>query len=574
MPHVSPKNFSWLARLSSPPPSTSNSRQASTSRSSGSSATSWAGVAIARGGQHGDRVRRTVRPRHDPFADERAHDRPRPAPDHVEQVVDDRHQAIRRSPPEHLHELAPDVVRAPAEPADLRHGQHAIGNREHRRQVGTETLRHLRRDDLAGDGQQLRTFGLRHRRDERTDRRRVALPDRGAERVRRRHRPPPAGPRARACTGRDRRDGVRTTDTCSSTRPPPTAPGSRRHPRPRPTPSSRRRPPTRSGRRRVRRVASRREAEVAGARRGRGRRAAPGGRSRPRRGRSRPRPTRRARRARAETSFRGRPVATASASTPSRGSQPSAPRTAATLAAGAASASRCSARPSPEKPRQTSGLRTSVRRPPGTSSCQPVLPSPSTPNTRSPVAWRAARSNSRSRARPAKPRAPPPGSWCRIRRCTAVGREPHGPLRRRSRDRAQECARPRGIRLGGQRQLGLDDLDLEEAAQPSRGQRDLALDRGRVAGPDLDGGRPDRQAEPRSLLDRGERGPDPGSEVDVRRPPAERVAVVRLGQEVHASVDAAAGRERLEPEPVVGAGRDRVGKLEDVGEHRGRDVEP
>ena len=41
-PQVSPKNFSWLARLSSPPPSTSNSRQTSTSRSPGSSATSSA----------------------------------------------------------------------------------------------------------------------------------------------------------------------------------------------------------------------------------------------------------------------------------------------------------------------------------------------------------------------------------------------------------------------------------------------------------------------------------------------------------------------------------------------------
>ena len=82
-----------------------------------------------------------------------------------------------------------------------------------------------------------------------------------------------------------------------------------------------------------RRAGGRRGVVAGVARCDRDRTAARGGRSRPRPGRSRRCPTARARRAPPSTSSRDRPVVAASASTPSRGSHPSAPRTAAMPAA-------------------------------------------------------------------------------------------------------------------------------------------------------------------------------------------------------------------------------------------------
>ena len=120
----------------------------------------------------------------------------------------------------------------------------------------------------------------------------------------------------------------------------------------------------------------------------------------------------------------------------------------------------------------------------------------------------------------------------------------------------EEGARARRIELGGQRQIGLDRLDLEEAPQPARWQRNAPLDDRPAVRLELDGVAAHGQAQLAPVLHARQRRSETRPEVDVRRSPPERFAVIRLGQEVDAAVDAAACRERLEPQPVVGAGRD------------------
>ena len=66
----------------------------------------------------------------------------------------------------------------------------------------------------------------------------------------------------------------------------------------------------------------------------------------------------------------------------------------------------------------------------------------------------------------------------------------------------------------------------------------------------------------------------PGPKVDVRRAASQDLAVVRLGQQVDPAVDAAAGRERLEPEAIVGTRHDGIGELQDALEHLRGHVEP
>ena len=108
----------------------------------------------------------------------------------------------------------------------------------------------------------------------------------------------------------------------------------------------------------------------------RGRTAAPAGSSRRRRGRSRRCPIARATPAHANGACRpaGRrgEAPRRSAAAPSRAHRGPRRRSPARRRRRVDGAPR----PSPENPRQTSGLRTIVSRAPGTSSCQPVLPSP------------------------------------------------------------------------------------------------------------------------------------------------------------------------------------------------------
>ena len=268
-------------------------------------------------------------------------DRPGPSAAHVvEQVVDDRHEALRRSSDE-------ERPRAPAEGGwsaspSLRISvtdstPYAISSIGPRSADGVDALLLLGRHDLAGrpgSGRPGRPRACRRGAPGRPPRRRP----RSAAAQRRQpasSAAPRAGRRGRACTAPGRHDGGHTTGTCSS---------SRRHvDRTRystpPAPATHAAEPgrvrrRRSGRHPPRRAAARRGGVAGGARCARGRTAARAGRSRRRPGRSRRCPTAQAPPGRPETSSRDRPVVAASASIPSRGSQPSAPRTAATAPAG------------------------------------------------------------------------------------------------------------------------------------------------------------------------------------------------------------------------------------------------
>ena len=261
------------------------------------------------------------------------------------------------------------------------------------------------------------------------------------------------------------------------------------------------------------------------------------------------------------------------ASTPSRGSQPSAPRTAATAPPGAASARRCRARPSPEKPRQTSGLSTSVNRAPGTSSCQPVLPSVAQRTPGAPSRGARPVSKRRRRPSPARPAAPAPGSWWSRRRSAARGREPHGRLRRRLRDRPEEGSCAGGFQLRER----ASSACITWTSRKPRSHRDGSGTRRSTAEPpsvststaDAPTDRP--SSTPAPPPQRGRHG-SPARSPRSSCPPQD-LAVIRVGQQVDPAVDAAAGRERLEPETVVGTRRDRVGELQDALEHLRRHVE-
>jgi hypothetical protein len=105
---LSPKNFSWLARLSrrhldfEQPPGL-DFEEARVGRDQ------LGDAPVAGRGQHRDRVRGPVRAGHDALPDERPDDPPGRSADLVEEVLDDRHQAFRRTPPEDVLESLRDT---------------------------------------------------------------------------------------------------------------------------------------------------------------------------------------------------------------------------------------------------------------------------------------------------------------------------------------------------------------------------------------------------------------------------------------------------------------------------------
>ena len=172
-----------------------------------------------------------------------------------------------------------------------------------------------------------------------------------------------------------------------------------------------------------------------------------------------------------------------------------------------------------------------------------------------------------AQGRPARP-APPPGSWCSSRRSRARGREPHRPCstgtsgstgRRPARRRrpAPQTARappgspgPRGTRAASA--TGAAPVARPPSRRPPGSPRhDAPTD----SPSSLRSSTPARAA----------RMPGPKSTFVVPRP---RISPgVRLGQQVDPAVDAATGRERLEPEAVVGTRHDWIGELQDALEH-------
>ena len=77
-------------------------------------------------------------------------------------------EPLGRTSAEDVLEPARQVVRAPAELADVRDGQDAVGRQERRSQVtdGGDALLHVRRDELPGDGDQVSPLGLGQVREE------------------------------------------------------------------------------------------------------------------------------------------------------------------------------------------------------------------------------------------------------------------------------------------------------------------------------------------------------------------------------------------------------------------------
>ena len=334
------------------------------------------------------------------------------------------------------------------------------------------------------------------------------------------------------------------------------------------------RPRSRSERLPARRAGARRGGVAGGAPCARDRTAARAGRSRHRRGRSRRSPTGRAPPERAETSPRVRPVVAASASTPE-------PRLPAERTADRGDA------------RSRRGVRQAMQRPALAGEAAPDLGAEderqaSARHVELPagaaVAGRGEDPERRRVAGDALEQAEAgkagqaDGALTRVVVEQSAGRDrsararPAASTGTSGSSGRTPASRRRRARLPGQ--LGLDRLDLEEPAQPARRQRDPSLD-----------GRRRRPPRPRRRTHRppGPSGSGParrpariGSrpEVDVGRPAPDDLAVVCLGQQVDPAVDAAAGRERLEPQAVVGARRHGIGELEDPREHRRRHVEP
>lgn len=122
-------------------------------------------------------------------------------------------------------------------------------------------------------------------------------------------------------------------------------------------------------------------------------------------------------------------------------------------------------------------------------------------------------------------------------------------------------------------QRGEDRLDFEEAADPARRERDLALE-GRLAARDdaeALGAHEEVQGKGRAHAAQGR--PELRSEVHVRRAAVEDVAVEGVEGDVEPRVDAAAGAEGLEAQVARVRGDDRVGLADQPLAHRGRDVE-
>ena len=288
------------------------------------------------------------------------------------------------------------------------------------------------------------------------------------------------------------------------------------------------RPPTRSGRRRPRRAAARPEAAAGAARRDRGRTAARAGRSRRPQGRSR-----RCRRGRAPPERLETLVAASDRSPPPAPRRPAAapsrarPAPRRRAAAGAPSARRCSARPSPEKPRQTSGLSTIVRRAPGTSSCQPVLPSPGDgedPQRRRVSGDPFEQAQAGEAGEPASRRHRDRGGTRRPRPAwpTQTGRfdGDFGIDRRNARAAAPSSSA-----------TGPSSAWIAWTSRNPRSQRDGSGTRRSTADAavrlDLDGDAPTASPSSTAILDAGQRGPDPRPDVDVRRPSPDDLALVR-----------------------------------------------
>ena len=335
------------------------------------------------------------------------------------------------------------------------------------------------------------------------------------------------------------------------------------------------RPRTRSEPQLRRRAAGRRGGVAGGARCARGRTAARGGRSRPRRGRSRRCPTAPA------PPGRPRPRHATGPSSPRAPRHPAAAPSRARRgprrcpAAGVASASRWRARPSPEKPRQTSGLSTSVRRAPG----HVELPAGAA------VAGHG-KDPQRRRVADDPIEEPQPGKAGEADGAADPDRGGAVAVRGRP-GRARPAASmgtsgSTGRRLASRRHrarlTGASSAWIAWTSRNPRSQRDgNGTRRSTADSPSASTSTAvaptDRPSWLRSCTPASaDRIPGPKSTFVVPRPSVSPSYAV--GQQVDPAVDAATGRERLEPQPVVGAGRHRVGEYQDAGEHRRRHVEP
>ena len=266
----------------------------STSRRPGSVGDQIGGVAYACCREHGDRVRRSVRPRDDALADQRPNGRPgASATDVVEQVLDDGDEPLRRhvAGGRRRRPSRGRWLRTPAKLADLRDRQDAVGHQEH----GPQMSRGRRGPSYVSTATISRATGIRSARSA-SDRSDQHAPGRLPRLLR--SRPPGAlqpessvatswtastclqGPRSPRCRPYQGHVQVQPSavdpdavlDTTGVRRPMRRAPT---HPRNRSEPH------------RPRRAAARREAVAGAARCGPGRTAARGGRSRLPRGRSR-----------------------------------------------------------------------------------------------------------------------------------------------------------------------------------------------------------------------------------------------------------------------------------------------